>query len=63
MEYFHPEDELFSRNGKHMSFPFTTPPATEESNLKTSGLLLLMRKSEFEAVIGEMEAFLGVNAE
>ena len=46
-----------------MSFPFTTQSASDESNLKTSGLLLLIEKSEFEAAIGEMETFVGVSAQ
>jgi hypothetical protein len=63
VQYFHPEDELFSRNAADLSFPFTTQSASDESNLKTYGLLLLIGKSEFEAAVGEMERFVGVNTQ
>jgi hypothetical protein len=61
VEYFHPEDEVFLRDATHVSFPFVTQPASEESSLKTSAMLLLIEKSKFEAAIGQMEAFLGVD--
>ena len=61
MEYFHPEDELFLRDAKRVSFPFVTQQASEERSLKTSAMFLLIEKSKFEDAIGEMEAFVGVD--
>jgi hypothetical protein len=58
MGYFHPEDELFSRNSEYLSFPFKSHRSEEEQNLKTSGLLLLVSKLDFEAAIGDMGSFL-----
>lgn len=59
MQYFHPEDELFSRNSQHVTFPFAAGENTEEANFKTFGLLVLLGKSEFEGAVGKMESFIG----
>jgi len=63
IQYFHPEDELFSRSAEYVSFPFINQPELEETGMKISGLLLLIGKPEFESAIGELPAFLGVNRE
>lgn len=59
MQYFHPEDELFSRNSRHVTFPFTGGEKMEDGDLKTFGLLALLDRTEFETAIGEMETFIG----
>jgi hypothetical protein len=53
MQYFHPEDELFSRESLHVTFPFSAGEKADE-DLKTFGLLILVEKKEFEIGIGEM---------
>jgi hypothetical protein len=53
MQYFHPEDELFSREGLHVTFPFSAGEKADEG-LKTFGLLILVGKKDFETAIGDM---------
>jgi len=63
MRYFHPEDELFSRNSDTVSYSFTNQPSLEDQNVKTLGLLILLSKSEFEGAIGDIESFLGTESQ
>jgi hypothetical protein len=53
VEHFHPEDELFSREALHVTFPFVAGEKVDE-DLKTFGLLILVGRKEFESAIGEM---------
>jgi len=46
-----------------VSFPFSSQASSEENNLNTSGLLLLLEKAEFLTAIGQMNGFLGVDAQ
>jgi len=59
MQYFHPEDELFSRSSPHVTFPFKVAENMEEGYLKTFGLLVMVGKSQFESTIRELERFIG----
>lgn len=59
-QYYHPEDELFLQSATNVSYPFTNGDASDESNIKTFGLLLLIERSQFEGAIAHMEEFLGV---
>jgi hypothetical protein len=58
MQYFHPEDELFSRESLHITFPFTAGEKADE-DLKTFGLLVLVGKTEFERAVDELASFIG----
>jgi hypothetical protein len=58
-QYFHPEDELFLKEAEHVSFSFTNRAVSEEPRFKTSGLLMLVDRPQFETAIGNMESFLG----
>jgi len=42
---------LFLKNSDSISYPFTNKPSLEEQTLKTSGLLILIPKLEFEAAM------------
>jgi hypothetical protein len=53
MQYFHVEDELFSREALHVTFPFSAGQK-EDEDLKTFGLLILVGKKDFESAIGDM---------
>ena len=55
MQYFHPEDELFSRESLRVTFPFAAGEKANDGDLKTFGLLILVGKKEFESAIGELE--------
>jgi hypothetical protein len=57
-QYFHPEDELFSENAETVSYSFGGKDPSEDQDLKTSGLLMLLPRSEFESSIARMEGFL-----
>jgi hypothetical protein len=61
VQYFHPEDELFLKSAEKTSFSYSSEASLEDENLKTSGLLLLIEKSQFESAIGELERYLGVS--
>jgi hypothetical protein len=57
VSYFHPEDELLLENGEHVSFPFANQSSSEEGNVKTSGLLLLIERSKFERQLDRWREF------
>lgn len=57
-DYFHPEDQLFANAGEVHSFNFINQVSAQDQGLRTSGLLILVQRAEFENAIGEMEAYL-----